>query len=70
LLDYAEYLSLYGDADAAALAIDEARGIGHRLRCQPLLDRAAGTPAALEHLSRRARPGTRHELALSVYLIG
>jgi class 3 adenylate cyclase/tetratricopeptide (TPR) repeat protein len=45
LLDHAEYLTGHGDADTAALAIDEARDIGHRLRCQPLLDRAAGTPA-------------------------
>jgi hypothetical protein len=46
LLDHAEYLTRHGDADTAALAIDEARDIGRRLRCQPLLDRAAGTPAA------------------------
>jgi class 3 adenylate cyclase/tetratricopeptide (TPR) repeat protein len=45
LLDHAEYLTRHGDTDTAALAIDEARDIGHRLRCQPLLDRAAGTPA-------------------------
>jgi methyl coenzyme M reductase subunit C-like uncharacterized protein (methanogenesis marker protein 7) len=45
LLDHAEYLTRHGDADTAALAIEEARGIGHRLRCQPLLDRAARTPA-------------------------
>ena len=40
LLDHAGYLTLHGDADAAAEAIDEARVIGRRLRCQPLLDRA------------------------------
>jgi class 3 adenylate cyclase/tetratricopeptide (TPR) repeat protein len=40
LLDQAGYLTLHGDADAAAEAIDEARVIGRRLRCQPLLDRA------------------------------
>ncbi len=40
LLDHAGYLSRQGDAEAAALAIDEARTIGRRLRCQPLLDRA------------------------------
>jgi hypothetical protein len=45
LLDHAEYLTHHGDADTAALAIDEARDIGHRLRCQPLLDRVAGIPA-------------------------
>jgi tetratricopeptide (TPR) repeat protein len=40
LLDQAGYLTRHGDADAAAEAIDEARVIGRRLRCQPLLDRA------------------------------
>jgi class 3 adenylate cyclase/tetratricopeptide (TPR) repeat protein len=47
LLDHAEYLTQLGDTDAAALAIAEARGIADRLRCQPLLDRAA----ALDHLT-------------------
>jgi hypothetical protein len=40
LLDHAGHLTGQGDAEAAALAIDEARTIGRRLRCQPLLDRA------------------------------
>jgi tetratricopeptide (TPR) repeat protein len=40
LLDQAQHLSRRGDADAAAAAADEARGIARRLRCQPLLDRA------------------------------
>jgi hypothetical protein len=40
LLDHAAYLIRSGDAEAAALAIDEARTLGQRLRCQPLLDRA------------------------------
>jgi len=40
LLDHAEYLLASGDARAAAAAIDEARDIAVRLRCQPLLDRA------------------------------
>ena len=40
LLDHAEYLTRQGDAEAAALAIAEARTIGNGLRCQPLLDRA------------------------------
>jgi hypothetical protein len=40
LLDHAEYLRRRGDHHAAALAADEARAIGARLRCQPLLDRA------------------------------
>ena len=41
LLDHAQYLLSQGDADAAALAIEEARDIGVRLRCQPLIDRAS-----------------------------
>ena len=46
LLDHARHLSHLGDHAAAALTIDEARDIAHRLRCQPLLDRiAALTPA-------------------------
>jgi class 3 adenylate cyclase/predicted ATPase len=40
LLDYAQHHIQHGDAQAAAQAIDEARAIGGRLRCQPLLDRA------------------------------
>jgi len=46
LLDHAEYLTRHGHAAAAALAIDEARAIGRRLRCQPLLDRADATEGA------------------------
>jgi class 3 adenylate cyclase/predicted ATPase len=45
LLDHAEYLTRQGDA-AAALAVDEARAIGQRLRCQPLLDRADAVQGA------------------------
>jgi class 3 adenylate cyclase len=41
LLDHAGYLTRQGDVEAAALAVDEARAIGERLQCQPLLDRAA-----------------------------
>ena len=40
LLDHAEQLARHGDPDAAAEAAREARAIGERLRCQPLLDRA------------------------------
>ena len=41
LLDHAEYLLAAGVAETAAAAIEEARDIAGRLRCQPLLDRAA-----------------------------
>jgi hypothetical protein len=41
LLDHAEHLLSHGDAEAAATAVGEARGIAGRPRCQPLLDRAA-----------------------------
>jgi hypothetical protein len=41
LLDHAEYLLVTGNAEAAAAAIAEARDLAGRLRCQPLLDRAA-----------------------------
>jgi class 3 adenylate cyclase/tetratricopeptide (TPR) repeat protein len=50
LLDHAEFLTKAGDAEAAAQAIQEARGIASKLRCQPLLDRAdelARTPDSL-----------------------
>jgi hypothetical protein len=48
LLDHAGYLTRLGDAEAAAAAAAEARGIAGTLRCQPLLDRAAtSTPAAI-----------------------
>jgi class 3 adenylate cyclase len=40
LVDHARYLLAQADAEGAALALDEARDIGHRLRCSPLLDRA------------------------------
>ena len=46
LLDHAEYLTRSGDADVAALAVEEARDIGRRLRCQPLLDRADAVESA------------------------
>ncbi len=41
LLDHAGYLFGTGDAQTAAAAIQDARGIATRLGCQPLLDRAA-----------------------------
>jgi class 3 adenylate cyclase/tetratricopeptide (TPR) repeat protein len=41
LLDHAEHLLRLGDDEAAEEAIAEARGTAGRLRCQPLLDRAA-----------------------------
>jgi class 3 adenylate cyclase/tetratricopeptide (TPR) repeat protein len=40
LLDHAQYLLRHDDAAAAAIAVEEARDIAARLRCQPLLDRA------------------------------
>ena len=46
LLDQAEYLARHGETAAAALAIDEARDIAGRLRCQPLLDRAGALQQA------------------------
>jgi class 3 adenylate cyclase/tetratricopeptide (TPR) repeat protein len=50
LLDHAEYLARQGDGDAAAAAIEEARTIGHRLRCQPLLDRAGTIEGAASQI--------------------
>jgi class 3 adenylate cyclase/predicted ATPase len=48
LLDYAAYLTSLDDTEAAAAAIEETQDIARRLRCQPLLDRAANmTPAEL-----------------------
>jgi hypothetical protein len=41
LLDHAQHLLRTGDAEAAVAAITQARQIAERLRCQPLLDRAA-----------------------------
>jgi tetratricopeptide (TPR) repeat protein len=46
LLDHAQHLISLPDHDAAALALDEARTIAGRLRCQPLLGRAADLTAA------------------------
>jgi class 3 adenylate cyclase len=41
LLEYAEQAMHVGNADVARTAVDEACDIAGRLRCQPLLDRAA-----------------------------
>ena len=41
LLDHAQYLMSRGEAEPAVAAIEEAREIAGRLRCGPLLDRAA-----------------------------
>jgi class 3 adenylate cyclase len=46
LMDYAEYLTRQGDADAAAQPVVEARDIARCLRCQPLLDRADAIESA------------------------
>jgi class 3 adenylate cyclase/tetratricopeptide (TPR) repeat protein len=51
LLDHAQFLGRRHDAGAAAVAITEARDIGQRLRCQPLLDRAD----AIEHAKPRVQ---------------
>ena len=46
LLDHAGHLTRQNDIEGAQAAIGEAGDIGHNLRCQPLLDRAADiTPA-------------------------
>jgi class 3 adenylate cyclase/tetratricopeptide (TPR) repeat protein len=54
LLDHAGYLLASGDGEKAAVAaIDEARDIAGRLRCQPLLDRAGAlTPQDAPHVTR------------------
>jgi class 3 adenylate cyclase len=51
VLDHAQYLTRHRHPDAAAQAIEEARAIGARLRCQPLLDRAD----AIEHAQHQIR---------------
>jgi predicted ATPase/class 3 adenylate cyclase len=53
LLDHAWYLTHWHDAHAAALAAREARTIADRLRCGPLLDRAADLTPAISPLSAR-----------------
>jgi class 3 adenylate cyclase/tetratricopeptide (TPR) repeat protein len=50
LLDHARHQMQHGDGQAAAQAIDEARAIARRLRCQPLLDRADATDQALHQI--------------------
>jgi class 3 adenylate cyclase/tetratricopeptide (TPR) repeat protein len=47
LLDHADYLAVAGDPAAAGRAIDDAREIANRLRCLPLLDRAAASAGRL-----------------------
>jgi tetratricopeptide (TPR) repeat protein len=52
LLDHAQHLTRLNDRQAAEAALGEARAIAGRLRCQPLLDRAADltpTPPAPAH---------------------
>jgi class 3 adenylate cyclase/tetratricopeptide (TPR) repeat protein len=46
LLDYAEHLRDAGDEEALSAAVEEASAIGRRLRCVPLLDRAAAIERA------------------------
>jgi hypothetical protein len=54
LLDQAEHLARQAD-EAASLAVEEARRIADRLRCQPLLDRieAMKTPQPRTTAARR-----------------
>jgi hypothetical protein len=54
LIDHAQHLLHIDDNETATAAISEARGIAQRLRCQPLLDRAAD----LTCVSPPARPRT------------
>ena len=49
------WVSAADAANAAAQPIDEARAIGARLRCQPLLDRADATEGAAEHAQHQIR---------------
>jgi class 3 adenylate cyclase len=59
LLDHAEYLTRLHDAEAAEAAFAEARAIAGRLRCQPLLDRAADlTPGPGEVITPSAASAT------------
>jgi class 3 adenylate cyclase len=51
LLDYAGHLIRQGEAEAAALAVAEARDIGRQLHCQPLLVRAADMALPESHVS-------------------
>jgi tetratricopeptide (TPR) repeat protein len=51
LLDYAQYLARLGQTEAAEVATGEASDIARRLRCRPLVDRAAELA--------RDRPGTK-----------
>jgi class 3 adenylate cyclase/tetratricopeptide (TPR) repeat protein len=51
LLDQAQHHLQHGDGQAATQAIDEARAIGRRLRCRPLLDRAD----AIDHAQHQIR---------------
>jgi class 3 adenylate cyclase/tetratricopeptide (TPR) repeat protein len=53
LLDHAHYLTRLGDTEAAEAATAEARDIAGRLRCRPLLDRAA------DHTDERSRINTQ-----------
>ena len=45
LLDHAEYLATHGDPAGAAAAVDEARTIGERLGCRPVVARAEAAGA-------------------------
>ena len=45
LLDHAEYLAAHSDPAGAAAAADEARAIGERLGCRPVIARAEAAGA-------------------------
>lgn len=45
LIDYGQYLMRADNDEAAAAVVGEAHDIADRLRCQPLLERAAGLPS-------------------------
>jgi hypothetical protein len=53
LLDHAQHLARLDDTEAAGAATAEARDIAGRLRCRPLLDRAADLPPARPPIQAR-----------------
>jgi class 3 adenylate cyclase/predicted ATPase len=70
LLDQAEYLTRHSDVSAAASAVEEARVIGTRLRCQPLLDRADAVEGAALRLRALSRPAGCSRGRMQVFSCG